>query len=36
VLKGVPEGMTIVSKPVVGAYAGMLVQVYQNNSIKSE
>lgn len=29
VLKDVPEGITIVSKPVVGAYAGMLVKVYQ-------
>ncbi len=29
VLKDVPDGITIVSKPVVGAYAGMLVKVYQ-------
>ncbi len=29
VLKEVPEGTTIVSKPVVGAYAGMLVKVYK-------
>jgi membrane fusion protein (multidrug efflux system) len=29
VLKEVPEGATIVSRPVVGAYAGMLVKVYQ-------
>jgi hypothetical protein len=29
VLKDVPEGTTIVSKPVVGAYAGMLVKVYR-------
>lgn len=36
VLKGVPEGLTIVSKPVVGAYAGMLVKVYQENTTKPE
>jgi multidrug efflux pump subunit AcrA (membrane-fusion protein) len=36
VLKGVPEGLTIISKPVVGAYAGMLVQVYQDNTAKSQ
>ncbi|HSR59987.1 MAG TPA: HlyD family efflux transporter periplasmic adaptor subunit [Robiginitalea sp.] len=29
VLKEVPDGITIVSRPVVGAYAGMLVKVYQ-------
>ena len=29
VLKEVPDGITIVSKPLVGAYAGMLVKVYQ-------
>lgn len=29
VLKNVPDGATIVSRPVVGAYAGMLVKVYQ-------
>jgi multidrug efflux pump subunit AcrA (membrane-fusion protein) len=28
VLKDVPDGETIVSKPVVGAYAGMLVKIY--------
>ena len=31
VVKDVPENMTILSKPVVGAYAGMLVKVYQEN-----
>jgi len=31
VLKEVPDGITIVSKPVVGAYAGMLVKVYQGD-----
>lgn len=28
VLKDVPDGITILSKPVMGAYAGMLVKVY--------
>ncbi|MDC6355608.1 MULTISPECIES: efflux RND transporter periplasmic adaptor subunit [unclassified Robiginitalea] len=32
VLKDVPEGATIVSRPVVGAYAGMLVKVYEGNT----
>ena len=32
VLKEVPDGITIVSKPVVGAYAGMLVKVYQGDN----
>ena len=31
VLKDVPNGTTIVSKPVVGAYAGMLVKVYEDS-----
>lgn len=30
VLKDVPDGMTILSKPVMGAYAGMLVKVYKD------
>jgi multidrug efflux pump subunit AcrA (membrane-fusion protein) len=29
VVKGVPEGTKIVSRPIPGAYAGMLVKVYQ-------
>ena len=29
VLKEVPEGITIITKPVVGAYAGMLVKQYK-------
>ena len=29
VLKEVPDGTTIITKPVVGAYAGMLVKVYK-------
>jgi len=40
VLKEVPEGITILSKPVMGAYTGMLVKKYQGQdvgeSIKSE
>ncbi|MBT8235288.1 MAG: HlyD family efflux transporter periplasmic adaptor subunit [Bacteroidia bacterium] len=36
VLKGVPEGLTIISKPVVGAYAGMLVKIYQENTSKTQ
>ena len=32
VLKDVPDGATIVSRPVVGAYAGMLVKVYEGNT----
>lgn len=30
VLKGVPNGTTILSKPVIGAYAGMLVKVLKD------
>ncbi len=33
VLKDVPEGMIILSKPVVGAYSGMLVKVYQEKAV---
>lgn len=29
VLKDVPDGTTIVSKPIIGAYAGMLVKVFE-------
>ncbi|WP_299684967.1 HlyD family efflux transporter periplasmic adaptor subunit [uncultured Dokdonia sp.] len=32
VVKGIPNGTTIVSKPVPGAYAGMLVKVYQGDN----
>ncbi len=35
VLKGVPDGNIILNKPVPGAYAGMLVKVYQEKSKKS-
>ena len=35
VLKNVPDGLTIVSKPVVGAYAGMLVKVFDESNIKT-
>lgn len=33
VLKNVPDGMTILSKPVVGAYTGMLVRQYQDKEV---
>jgi len=36
VVKGIPDGTTIVSKPVPGAYAGMLVKIYQENKTASE
>ena len=32
VLKSVPDGTTMVSRPVVGAYAGMLVKVYSGDT----
>ncbi len=32
ILKEVPDGVTIVSRPVVGAYAGMLVKVYEGGA----
>jgi len=35
VLKDVPDGITIVSRPVVGAYAGMLVKVYQGDNSRN-
>ena len=35
VLKGVPEGETIITKPVVGAYAGMLVKVYKEETAQN-
>ena len=31
IVKGIPDGTTIVSKPVPGAYAGMLIKVYKEN-----
>lgn len=34
VLKEVPEGTTIISKPVVGAYAGMLVKIFEEKTAK--
>lgn len=36
VLKDVPDGLTIVSKPVVGAYAGMLVKVYEGQASNTQ
>ena len=35
VLKEVPEGTTIVTRPVVGAYAGMLVKKYKGETAKN-
>ncbi len=35
VLKGIPDGNVILNKPVPGAYAGMLVKVYQSKGQKS-
>lgn len=35
VLKEVPEGTTIISKPVVGAYAGMLVKILKEKTPKT-
>ena len=35
VLKEVPEGLTIVTKPLVGAYAGMLVEIFKQESAKT-
>lgn len=32
VLKDVPDGTTIVSRPIVGAYAGMLVKIYEGDT----
>lgn len=29
IVKGIPDGMSIVDKPIPGAYAGMLVKVYE-------
>lgn len=36
VLKEVPEGITIITKPVVGAYAGMLVKQYQEETAQNK
>ncbi|MBD0777233.1 HlyD family efflux transporter periplasmic adaptor subunit [Maribacter sp. ANRC-HE7] len=33
VLKNVPDGTTILSKPVIGAYTGMLVKQYQESEV---
>lgn len=35
VLKEVPDGVIIITKPVVGAYAGMLVKVYQEETAQN-
>ncbi|MDC6389134.1 HlyD family efflux transporter periplasmic adaptor subunit [Maribacter sp. PR1] len=36
VLKDVPEGITIMSKPLIGAYTGMAVQVYKDQPDNSK
>lgn len=36
VLKGVPDGTIMVSKPVVGAYAGMLVKIYEDSTLNTD
>ncbi|WP_405201383.1 efflux RND transporter periplasmic adaptor subunit [Dokdonia sp. LLG6352-1] len=36
VVKGIPEGTKIVSKPVPGAYAGMLVKIYSEKESSQE
>lgn len=36
VVKGIPEGTKIVSKPVPGAYAGMLVKIYSDKESSQE
>ncbi|NNE77394.1 MAG: HlyD family efflux transporter periplasmic adaptor subunit [Pricia sp.] len=36
VLKEVPDGLTIISKPVVGAYAGMLVKIFEEQPSNTE
>lgn len=36
VLKGVPDGSVILSKPVPGAYQGMLVKVYNDTAAKTK
>ncbi len=36
VLKGVPDGLTIISKPVVGSHAGMLVKIFDGKTSNSK
>lgn len=36
VVKGIPEGTQIVSKSVPGAYAGMLVKIYDEKNSTSD
>lgn len=36
VLKEVPDGTTIIAKPVVGAYQGMLVKIFEGNAPQAE
>ena len=35
VVKEVPEGTSIITKPVVGAYAGMQVKIFEDKSPKT-
>lgn len=35
VLKEVPDGISIITRPVVGAYTGMLVKVYKDDTAKN-
>ena len=36
ILKGVPDGTKILSKPIPGAYAGMLVKEYKGTEVESQ
>lgn len=36
VLKDVPDGITIMSKPLLGAYTGMAVQVYKDKTVNTK
>jgi len=36
VLKDVPDGLTILSKPVMGAYSGMLVKVFKDQETNNQ
>ena len=35
VLKEIPDGTTIITQPVVGAYAGMLVKIYKEQTAEN-
>ena len=36
ILKGIPDGTRILSKPVPGAYAGMLVKEFKTAKVESQ